>query len=164
MNKEEFDIFARKVRPKLLALIHNYAINTGVEAEDIVQEALLTLWELTEKDYPIRDAEALAVRITKSTCVAHYRKARPDIQHLMHDNYTGGIEATMLTDYEDLRKIKQLLFRSLTATQRKYLHLRNDEGLSLDEIAQATGKPKTSIKSTISAARKQMLDMIKKQL
>ena len=38
------------------------------------------------------------------------------------------------------------------------MHLRNDEGLSLDEIATLTGKPKTSIKSTLSKARKQMLD------
>ena len=49
-------------------------------------------------------------------------------------------------------------------SQKEYLHLRNDEGKTLDEIAEITGKPKTSIKSTISAARKQMLNLIKKQL
>ena len=42
--------------------------------------------------------------------------------------------------------------------------MRNDEGMTLEEIAEVTGKPKTSIKSTISAARKQMLELIKKQL
>ena len=42
--------------------------------------------------------------------------------------------------------------------------MRNNEGMTLDEIAEITGKPKTSIKSTISAARKQMLNFIEKYL
>ena len=70
----------------------------------------------------------------------------------------------MLTDREDLRRIQESIYGSLTTTQREYLHLRNDEGLSLDEIATRTGKPKTSIKSTLSKARKQMLELIKGQL
>ena len=86
------------------------------------------------------------------------------MQSLTHDNYTGGFEATMLTDKEDLRRIRKEVYSTLTTTQREYLHLRNDEGLSLDEIASATGKPKTSIKSTLSKARKQMLDLLNKQL
>ena len=81
-----------------------------------------------------------------------------------HDNYLGGTEATVLTDREDLRRIQESIYGSLTTTQREYLHLRNDEGLSLDEIATRTGKPKTSIKSTLSKARKQMLELIKGQL
>ena len=82
----------------------------------------------------------------------------------MHDNYIGGTEATVLTDNEDLRTIKRSIYRSLTDTQRKYLYLRNDREMSLDEIAQLTRKPKTSIKSTLSSARKKMLELIKKQL
>ena len=65
---------------------------------------------------------------------------------------------------EDLRTIKKSIYASLTNTQKEYLRMRNDEGMTLEEIAEVTGKPKTSIKSTISAARKQMLELIKKQL
>ena len=130
----------------------------------MVQEALVSLWELAESGYPIKDAEAMAVKMTKNICVGHYRKARVEMLSLTHDNYTGGFEATMLTDKEDLRRIRKEVYGTLTTTQREYLHLRNDEGLSLDEIASATGKPKTSIKSTLSKARKQMLDLLNKQL
>jgi RNA polymerase sigma-70 factor (ECF subfamily) len=76
----------------------------------------------------------------------------------------GGMEATVLTDTEDLKKIRKSIYGYLTMTQREYLHLRNDEGKTLDEIAEITGKPKTSIKSTLSSARKQMLNLIKNQL
>lgn len=148
----------------MLALARDFALPSGIEADDVVQEAMVALWELAEGGYPIRDAEAMAVKITKNICVAHYRKAHLELQVLTHDNYAGGFEATVLTDRDDLRRIRKEVYGTLTPTQREYLHLRNDEGLSLDEIAIATGKPKTSIKSTISKARKQMLDIIKKQL
>ena len=164
MEKIEFEILTKRIRPKLLSVARNFTLASGMETDDVVQEALMNLWELMEQDYPIRDAEALAIRITKNICVSHYRKVHLDTQSLVHDNYIGGTEATVLTDKEDLRKIRKSIYGTLTMSQKEYLHLRNDEGKTLDEIAEITGKPKTSIKSTISAARKQMLNLIKKQL
>ena len=162
MEKDRFDILSRKVRGKLLALARSFALPSGVEPDDVVQEAMIALWELTEQGYPMKDTEAMAIRLTKNICVEHYRKAHLELQALTHDNYLGGTEATVLTDREDLRRIQESIYGSLTTTQREYLHLRNDEGLSLDEIATRTGKPKTSIKSTLSKARKQMLDKFSK--
>ena len=164
MEKDRFDILSKKVRGKLLALARSFALPSGVEPDDVVQEAMIALWELTEQGYPMKDAEAMAIRLTKNICVEHYRKAHLELQALTHDNYLGGTEATVLTDREDLKRIQESIYGSLTTTQREYLHLRNDEGLSLDEIATRTGKPKTSIKSTLSKARKQMLELIKGQL
>lgn len=63
-----------------------------------------------------------------------------------------------------LKKIKTKALSILSDTQRKYLHLRNEEGMSLDEISSLTGKPKNSIKSSISSARRAMLEIIKKEL
>ena len=164
MEKIEFERLTKRIRPKLLSVARNFTLASGMETDDVVQEALMNLWDLMDQDYPIKDAEALAVRITKNICVSHYRKVHLDTQSLVHDNYIGGTEATILTDKEDLRKIRKSIYGTLTMTQKEYLHLRNDEGKTLDEIAEITGKPKTSIKSTISAARKQMLNLIKKQL
>ena len=164
MEKIEFEILTKRIRPKLLSVARNFTLASGLETDDVVQEALMNLWDLMDQDYPIKDAEALAVRITKNICVSHYRKVHLDTQSLVHDNYIGGTEATVLTDKEDLRKIRKSIYGTLTMSQKEYLHLRNDEGKTLDEIAEITGKPKTSIKSTISAARKQMLNLIKKQL
>ena len=164
MEKDRFDILSRSIRGKLVALARSFPLPSGVEPDDVVQEAMIALWELTEQGYPMKDTEAMAIRLTKNICVEHYRKAHLELQALTHDNYLGGTEATVLTDREDLRRIQESIYGSLTTTQREYLHLRNDEGLSLDEIATRTGKPKTSIKSTLSKARKQMLELIKGQL
>lgn len=167
MTRQEFDIFSEGVREKLLSVARSsgrFGAVGGDDAEDIVQEALTTLWRMSESGYPIRDAEALAVKITKTTCVAHYRRRRLRLQPLRGDAYEGGAPATATTDLDDCLEIRQRMYAVLTDTQRTCLDLRNAEGLSLDEIAALTEKPKDSVKSTISAARRRMLEELKKEI
>ena len=86
------------------------------------------------------------------------------MQPLRGDAYEGGVPATAATDLSDCLEIRRRMLSGLTETERTCLELRNAEGLSLDEIAEATGKPKTSVKSTISAARRKMLEKLKLDL
>ena len=65
---------------------------------------------------------------------------------------------------DDCLEIRRRMYAVLTDTQRTCLDLRNVEGLSLDEIAALTGKPKDSVKSTISAARRRMLEELKREI
>ncbi len=167
MTRQEFDYFSESVRVKLLAVAKafcRFGAAGGDDAEDIVQEALTALWRLSESGYPVRDPEALAVRITKTTCVAHYRRRRMQHQPLRGDAYEGGVPATAATDLSDCIEIRRRMFAGLTDTERTCLELRNNEGLSLDEIAAATGKPKDSVKTTISSARRKMLEQLKKEI
>lgn len=166
MTEQEFDTFAASVRSRLLALVwHRKASSSlGDEPEDIVQESLLTMWRLISEGYPVRDAEALAVKITKNIACAGLRRSRTDSVPVSEIEIEGGDSATQLTDAQDSQTIRDRLYASLTPTQRHYLELRNELGLSLDDIALMTGKPKASIKTTISTARKQMLEQFKKMV
>ena len=166
MTEQEFDIFASSVRNKLLAIAWHSKASYGLddEPEDIVQEALLTLWRLISDGYPVKDADAIAVRITKNLIAASARHKHTGSVSISDIDLDGGTSATEITDVEDRRTIRDNLFKSLTPTQRHYLELRNELGLSLDDIARMTGKPKASIKTTISTARKQLLEQIKKLL
>ena len=86
------------------------------------------------------------------------------------DAYSKVLQA--IQEYEELEPEEQAvraleinaMIAGLTETERTCLELRNAEGLSLDEIAEATGKPKTSVKSTISVARRKMLEKLKQEL
>lgn len=166
MTRQEFDIFTVKVRNKLLALAWRYKASGGMDddPEDIVQEAFLTLWRLISEGYPIRDTEAIAVKITKNLAAANIRRQKADTISVTDIDIDGGTSATELIDEQDCQTIRQDLYNSLTPTQVHYLELRNELGLSLDDIARMTGKPKTSIKTTISNARKQLLEQIKKTI
>ena len=130
-------------------------------AEDIVQDALIALWQLSQKDYPIRDAEALAVRITKNCCVNRYRKQHILFEPVAGMSIAGDLRASAGTEEKDIETVRAILHRELSESQRQLLYLRNECGLTLDEMAKVTGRPKASIKVAISTARKAMLDKLK---
>ena len=157
-------IFSDRIRSKLTKLANRFNKATGldVEAEDIVQDALVTLWQLSEKGYPIRDAEALAVKITKTRCVEIYRRRHIRLEPLTDHPVPGGVSATTGTDENDLDTIRNIVQRNLTDSQRDLVAMRNEQEMSLDEIAVATGRPKGSIKVTLSIARKKMMEQWKK--
>ncbi|MBQ5517241.1 MAG: serine/threonine protein kinase, partial [Bacteroidales bacterium] len=63
---------------------------------------------------------------------------------------------------EENERIRKHLYGKLSETQRTFLAMRNEYDLSLDEIAAATGRPKNSVKSSLSSARRQLLEELKK--
>lgn len=164
MTEQEFAYLSDRIRGKLIALARRFNRASGLagEAEDIVQDALVTLWQLSEKGYPVRDAEALAVKITKTCCVERYRKQHIRFEPMTGQPVAGGFPATLGTDETDIVTIRDIVQKGLTDSQRKLLTLRNEQGLSLDEIAAATGRPKGSVKVALSTARKKMMEQWKK--
>lgn len=166
MTRQEFEQLTVRIRSRLVALASRFVKDSGIgdDADDIVQESLLVLWRQTEKGYEMQNPEALAVAITKKVCLAHLRGCRPMVQSIDGVDLAGGPSASDLTDEADMDTVKKSLLSMLTPTQRHYLHLRNEMGLSLDEMEEVTGCPKTSIKTTLSAARRLMMERIKKDL
>ncbi|MBR2747356.1 MAG: sigma-70 family RNA polymerase sigma factor [Bacteroidales bacterium] len=164
MTEQEFAYLSDRIRGRLTALARRFNRASGMdaEAEDIVQDALVTLWQLAEKGYSVRDAEALAVKLTKTRCVERYRRQHIRFEPLSGQPVPGGYSATSDTDENDIRTIRGFVQRNLTDSQRNLLHLRNEQGLSLDEIAAATGRPKGSVKVALSTARKKMLEQWQK--
>lgn len=164
MTEQEFAYLSDRIRGKLVKLAWRFNRATGLdmEADDIVQDALVTLWQLAEKGYPIRDAEALAVKITKTRCVERYRRQHIRFEPLSDQPVPGGFSATADTDETDIDTIRNIVQKDLTDSQRKLVALRNEQGMSLDEIAAATDRPKGSIKAALSTARKKMMEQWKK--
>lgn len=164
MTEQEFAYLSDQIRGRLTALARrfNRASGCDADAEDIVQEALLTLWQLSKKGYPIRDEEALAVKITKTRCIERYRRQHIRFEPIENQSIAGGVSATAGVEELDISTIRGIVQRDLTDSQRHLLALRNEQGLSLDEIAAATGRPKSSIKVALSTARKSMMEQMKK--
>lgn len=167
MTPKEYAQITGRLRPKLLALAGRFRRTTGsaFEAEDVVQEALAALWRLTVSGYDIHDPEGLAVRITKNLCISAYRKGqRGDRRVVAGDEIPGGRSASAGIEEAENRALARQLLGRLTETERRYIQMRNFEGLSLNAIASACGRPKTSVKSTLSAARRKMLEQLKQEV
>ena len=164
MTGKEFGHICESIRGDLTNLARRFlrATEGPEEAEDIVQEALIVLWELFERGYPVRDPKALALKITKNICIARYRKRKVEVLPMEGLRIEGGTSAEERVEAADYQQIKDLLYGQLSGRQAEYLTLRGEDGLSLDQIAEKTGKPKSSIKVMISTARKKMREQLKK--
>lgn len=164
MTRFEFEHTLSGIRGRLLKIAGRFMKVSDIaeDAEDIVQESLTELWRLYDSGYDIRDVEALAVRITKVVCVRHFRKRKILTTPIDGKEFPEGVPASERVDLSDALNIRKTLFSSLTDTQLRYLTMRSERKMSLDEIAAATGHPKSSVKATISQARKMMYEQLKK--
>ena len=122
MTDQEFAYLSDRIRGKLVKLARRFNRATGLdmEADDIVQDALVTLWQLAEKGYPIRDAEALAVKITKTRCVERYlRSPLISTSHIMNISYQTIKAGRVHKTPPALLLFEMLLYLSFSYSSRK---------------------------------------------
>lgn len=164
MTRTEIEHILSTQRGKLIKMARSFikASDRAGDAEDIVQEALTELWMLFESGYRIRNAEALAVKITKTVCVRHYRRQKFQTTAIDGIDFSGGTPASERIEMQEAIDTRNHIWPHLSETQRRYLQMRDEEAMTLDEIADATGHPKSSIKATISQARKTMNELLAK--
>ena len=65
MTTKEFEILARTLRPRILKASRQI-VGSDDDAEDIVQDTMLKLWELRDDLGEYRSVEALATIVAKS--------------------------------------------------------------------------------------------------
>ena len=131
-----------KCEDKLRALARRFsrATDLAIDADDVVQEALLALWSLSEKGYPVRDAEALLVKITKNICVSHYRKRHLDTETIVSDVFAGDDSASRRIEEQDAERLRERLYSQLTSSELEFTRMREERGCSLDEMSSESGR------------------------
>ncbi len=165
MTEREFGHIVQEHSGTLKALARRFgrATDMAIDEEDIVQEALLAFWNLSEKGYPVRNPEALLVKITKNVCVSHYRKHHLETEVIADDIFPGGTSAAIEVERRDEARLRKELYDTLTPSELEYTRLREETDWSLDEMAARTGKDKSVIKSLLSKAKRKMKQIIKNQ-
>lgn len=157
---------AGRLRPELLALIRRFFRKHILqeEAEDIVQEVLLRLWQAEHDGASVRDRRAWAVTVARHLCVSRYReeRSRSRVSVEKEDLRSAGSADAPLASTE-ARQAAAAALEGLSPGTRRLLQMRS-AGMSLDEIAAASGRPKTSVKTSLSAARKQIVEYFNKTI
>jgi len=171
--EKTFEIELSDVRPKVVALARKFCRASALEAdpEDIAQDVLLRLWSSLKGGSPIQNIEAWAVTATKNACISEWRKSRkviatkafkannPASDKLPEKAFNAADNASAKIEESEYQERARKILESFSAGTRKLLAMRTD-GMSLDEIAAATGRSKGSVKTSISTARKQMLEAL----
>lgn len=156
MERQQFEIEAKRMRPALLRLASRY-MEDADEAEDVIQDVLLKLWFLREKLDRYRSVDALAMVITKHLCINQLRTRRMETVELQQDMQIAGSETTdqRLMEAEETREVLRVI-STLPNLQQAVLRMKHIEGFEVEEIARLTGSTPIAVRTNLSRARKKV--------
>jgi RNA polymerase sigma-70 factor, ECF subfamily len=151
-NQEAFDRLLATLRPKL----HRYCarlVGSGIDGEDVVQEALLKAIEAFPAVTVIGNVEAWLFRIVHNSALDFLRR-RARQQMLVGDE-----DVTMIADPIDEVHQRQAAaaglytFMRLPVAQRSSVILKDVLGYSLEEIGGITGSSIPAVKAVLHRGR-----------
>jgi RNA polymerase sigma-70 factor (ECF subfamily) len=155
MTRDRFNEIIHSQYRRLFTMAFRIVENKP-EAEDIVQDTFLKMWTMGAKLDEYRDVEALAVTMVKNKGIDIVRKRKfigpgddqPSTLHLVADSspYDEMVSA-------ETRSIMQKIISALPPAFSQVIRMREIEGLSYEEISEATGTNINSIRVTVSRAR-----------
>lgn len=143
MTTEEFKQEAQTIRLRLVNQARRYLGDTD-EAEDVVQDVLLRLWQMhAELTVPMLP---LATTVTRNRAIDHLRKR----QHLESVEQIAVAEESQ--DDERLGRVLAII-DTLPALQQTILRLRHMESMEMCDIAELIGSNEVAVRKALSRAR-----------
>lgn len=121
------------------------------EAEDVVQDVLLRLWQM--RDQLRMPIEPLARVLTRNRCIDIVRRKKPAAE-LSMAVFQEGDEALR----ERIERMMKVI-ETLPDLQQTILRLRHMEGMEFKEIAELTGSTEAAVRKALSRARQAVRDI-----
>ena len=155
MNHHDFKTKILPIKNRLFRFALGI-VGQAAEAEDVVQEVFIKLWNNRQQMASINNVEAWCITATKNLSIdklrsKHQRMVPMAASFDLHDNSATPYEETVTHDVFD--HVKNLMSR-LPDKQRDIMQLRDIEGLSYQEIAEALNVPMDQVKVYLFRARK----------
>lgn len=151
MTSDTFKEKAQTMRPMLMATARRI-LGDDAEAEDVVQDALLRLWQL--RDEPILNVEGMARVVVQHLSIDAVRRRRENIPieeiEVVGTSYSEGLSDT------EMRMMT--LIRQLPTLQQTILRLRHVEEMEVFEIAEMIGATEAAVRQSLSRARRKLLE------
>ena len=136
------------------------------EAEDVVQETLIRAWERREELGNVESVEAYLLTVCRNLAID--RRDKKDNQNVSLGEEEMELPASDISpqerlEYEErLRRVHEL-FSKLPERQRTVMQLRDIEGLSYRETAQAMGITEDVVRVTLHLARAAIRQVFEKE-
>ena len=159
-----FEVFFEAYKKRIFGVALKM-LKSPAEAEDIVQEVFLSLWQSRAGLDKINDPEAYLFTITHNAIYTHLRKASRNEQLLNAILYyiaqkQNTTEQTVAAHEAD--KLIREAVQQLSPQQRTVFELRKQEGLSYDEIAERMHISRNTVRNHLAVAVKTMRTILKK--
>ena len=159
MELKEFKIIILPLRDKLLHYARRLT-DDSPDAEDIVQDAFIKLWNMRDKLDDYRSPEAICKTITHNLCMDYWRSRKPDPLSLDQVQMTDNqykVPDRWLEEKDNYNLMRQII-DSLPPLQRSIIYMKDVQEYESDEIGEITGCNAEAIRSNLSRARKKVRD------
>ncbi len=131
------------------------------EAEDIVQEVFIRLWNRRDKLDEYRSVEALAMVTAKNLCLDKIRGRKFPVESLDEkSSYIERIPGETGADHSDLILGIRQAIRQLPELQQMVIHLRDIEEYEFDQIAEMLEMNENAVRVNLSRARKKVRELL----
>jgi RNA polymerase sigma-70 factor (ECF subfamily) len=147
MTKDEFEISFHRLRPMLIAEATKYMGDIG-DAEDMVQDAMLKLWQMcAQLQSPV---DGLARIIVRNLCLDAIRRRKPREGIEALPAVTGsGSEAI---EHERIERMMAIV-GNLPDVPQTIIRLRHMEGMEMKDIARLLQMEEAAVRKALSRAR-----------
>ena len=142
------------LKDKLYRLALRITLDTA-EAEDVVQDTLVKVWNLREQWGQMESVEAYCLTMVRNLAIDRSRSSDRQNEELTPETQQlpdGGSPEEQMERREQLRLVRRLI-SGLPEKQRTVLHLRDVEGKSYKEIAAVLRLTEEQVKVTLFRAR-----------
>lgn len=134
------------------------------EAEDIVQETMLRVWQRREELYEVENIEAFCTTICHRLSIDSQTR-KGNHQETLDESYQEVLSShpnpQEILEQQDKLAIVRQLFNQLPTAQRVVMHLRDVEGKSYREIAALVGQTEEQVKINLFRARQRIRGQMK---
>ncbi len=162
MKQKEFLATVLPIKDKLYRLAKRLLVSSE-EAEDAVQEVFLKLWKGKSSMKNYKNPEAFAVTMTKNYCLDRLKSKQAGNLKIVHSNFQTGENLQKKIETNDGVELVFKIMESLPEKQRLVLQLRDVEQYDFEEIAEILDSSETTIRVTLSRARKAVREQLIKK-
>ena len=146
-----FDIIYKKYCKRLYGFVIRY-VKYEIDAEEIVQEVFIKIWENREKINLYSSFESYLFTISYNSTISLLRKRIHEKKYLEYIKSCQDEDFSELTDelyFNELNSKIESLLDELTPRQKEIFLLSREEGLTYNEIAKKLGISSNTVKNHI---------------
>ncbi len=155
MTLEEFKNHVLPAKNKLFRFALNYLKNTE-EAEDVVQDVLIKIWDKNEQIEFYKNIEAWCMTMTRNLSLDRLKSKHNHLNSIedTYDLHVDEVSPYEKTELEDAVGSVKGFINQLPEKQKNVIHFRDIEGLSYKEIADIMKIDMNQVKVNLFRARK----------
>lgn len=143
-------------------------VNDRAEAEDVVQEVMIKLWQQGRGLLDVRNLEAWCLRLTRNQALDKlkngYTKRRVALPDDPDRHLALAQRPDTNTETDDLLRQVAALMDALPENHRLVMHLRDVEDMSYQDIADALGMTLPQVKTNLFRARQALRASLMKRI